>query len=431
MNNTKFKQTEIGLIPEDWEINIFITDLKVKGRIGWKGYKTSDLRDSGPMVLGGENIKSFYYLNFDNVKHIVQEKFDESPEIIVKPNDILLVTRGNLGEVAHFKGEYKEVTINPSLVILSEFIGNSTFLYYYLLSPQGKSEINSIKRGSSVPAIYQSEVKKIKYPVPSLPEQKAIAKILSDLDSKIELNQQMNKTLEEIGKTLFKRWFVDFEFPNEHGKPYKSSGGEMVYNEELKKEIPKGWGIDRLDKLISRNKIKIENYDFWKDKTIIDLSNMPQKSISLNQWDLGAKFETNIFELNKFDILYGSIRPYFGKAGVSPINGVVTGSVFSFLPKNQNYYSYIVFLISSIDFIEYTVNYSQGTKMPIISWSDFVNYDCVLPADNKLTNEFNIRLYPLINLIVENIQENNTLAQTRDLLLPKLMSGKIRVKYEN
>ncbi len=77
-------------------------------------------------------------------------------------------------------------------------------------------------------------------------EQQTIANILGTLDDKIDLNQQMNNTLEDIGQAIFKRWFVDFEFPNEEGKPYKSSGGEMVYNEESGKEIPKGWKVDRL-----------------------------------------------------------------------------------------------------------------------------------------------------------------------------------------
>lgn len=415
MNNTKFKQTEIGLIPEDWDFVPMMTNCNIT---------MGQSPESKYYNINGNGVPFLQGITTFGDKYPTIDIWTESVKKMARKGTVLFSVRAPVGEV-----NICSIDTCIGRGLLSIDSENNEFIYYLLKAL--KDYIVSKETGTVYGSVTQEDIKNIKLPFPPLLEQKAISKVLSDLDSKIELTQQMNKTLEEIGKTLFKRWFVDFEFPNEHGKPYKSSGGEMVYNEELKKEIPKGWGIDRLDKLISRNKIKIENYDFWKDKTIIDLSNMPQKSISLNQWDLGAKFETNIFELNKFDILYGSIRPYFGKAGVSPINGVVTGSVFSFLPKNQNYYSYIVFLISSIDFIEYTVNYSQGTKMPIISWSDFVNYDCVLPADNKLTNEFNIRLYPLINLIVENIQENNTLAQTRDLLLPKLMSGKIRVKYEN
>ena len=233
--------------PEDWEVGEFKTDLTIKGRIGWRGYKTSDLVEEGPIVLGGENIKSSYFIDYTNVKHLSVEKFNESPEIQLKPDDILLVCRGNLGEVGHYKGEYREATINPSIVILSNFKGDSTFLFYYLISPKGQASIDMIKSGSSVPAIYQSEVRTLLYPKPPYLEQKAIANILSSLDKKIELNQQTNKTLEAIAQAIFKHWFIDFEFPNEGGKPYKSSGGEMV-DSELG-EIPKGWDVKKLSEV--------------------------------------------------------------------------------------------------------------------------------------------------------------------------------------
>jgi type I restriction enzyme S subunit len=95
----------------------------------------------------------------------------------------------------------------------------------------------------------QAILNSIKTPIIEKNEQVEIAKILSDLDSKIELLQKQNKTLEAIGQVLFKHWFVDFKFPNEEGKPYKSSGGEMVFNEELGKEIPKGWAVKPLGQI--------------------------------------------------------------------------------------------------------------------------------------------------------------------------------------
>jgi type I restriction enzyme S subunit len=240
----------------------------------------------------------------------------------------------------------------------------------------------------------------------------------------------MNKTLEEIGQAIFKHWFVDFEFPNEEGKPYKSSGGEMVYNEELGKEIPKGWKVETLGNLIIRNKEKVTNKKGWKEENIIDLSTMPQFSICLDSFQKGEKFDSNVFKLREMDILFGSIRPYFGKAGFSPINGVVTGTIFSYLPRDNNHYAYILFLTTGKDFIDFTVAFSKGTKMPIIGWDDFCSYKLVIPEGGELIERFNDILMPLIIKIKVNIQQIQTLSQARDSLLPKLMSGKIRVPLE-
>ncbi|HXV79625.1 MAG TPA: hypothetical protein VEG60_07075, partial [Candidatus Binatia bacterium] len=122
----------------EWTTGFLGEDVQVKGRIGWRGYKTSDLRDSGPLVIGGANVKSRLYIDLSDVKHITREKYDESPEIKIKEGDVLLVTRGNLADTAYVDSSIVEATINPSVIILSEFKGDSRFLFYYLTSPQGR-----------------------------------------------------------------------------------------------------------------------------------------------------------------------------------------------------------------------------------------------------------------------------------------------------
>ena len=118
--------------------------MRIKGRIGWKGYKTSDLVDSGPIVIGGTEIKSFIELNLRQVKHLSREKYEESPEIMLKDKDVLLVTRGNLGEVGFYHSKYGEGTINPSVIILNEFVGEAKFLFYYLISKHGNHQVLSL-----------------------------------------------------------------------------------------------------------------------------------------------------------------------------------------------------------------------------------------------------------------------------------------------
>jgi type I restriction enzyme S subunit len=210
----------------------------------------------------------------------------------------------------------------------------------------------------------------------------------------------MNKTLEVIGQAIFKKWFID----------------EKKENLEIRK----------FGDLIKRNKEQIQNKESWDNEYLIDLSNMPQFSMSIVNFDKGSKFSSNIFKLNEYDILFGSIRPYFGKYGFSPINGVITGTIFSFLPKDKDDYAFCLFNICRKEFVEYTVAQSKGTKMPIIGWSEFQNY--TVKYNKVLSKKFNDLIFPLIKEIKLNINQNQTLSSIRDALLPKLMSGEIRVK---
>jgi type I restriction enzyme S subunit len=136
--------------------------------------------------------------------------------------------------------------ISDNAISVKPKIGYSgKFLYYLLLT----KNLNGMSIGSSQPLLTQQILKKISLTCPSLNEQKAIAHILSTLDDKIEVNNRINKTLEEMAQVIFKHWFVDFEFPNEDGEPYKSSGGEMIHSELG--PIPKGWEVSNLEELIN------------------------------------------------------------------------------------------------------------------------------------------------------------------------------------
>jgi type I restriction enzyme S subunit len=165
-------------------------------------------------------------INISNSLFIEEKKAKEFKDFEIYEGDIIIATVGSwpnnpasiVGKVIRVPKGADGSLMNQNAVILrtkNDKKVNQEFLYYRLRNN-------------------------------SLEEQTAIAKILSDLDSKIELLQKQNKTLEAIAQAIFKHLFVDFEFPNEEGKPYKSSGGEMILNEELGKEIPKGWEVGKL-----------------------------------------------------------------------------------------------------------------------------------------------------------------------------------------
>ncbi len=217
MKQTKFKQTEIGKNLEEWEVK----ELKKDIELVYGKSLTEKKRVKGNYPVFGSN----GVVGFHN-------------EFLVKGPGIIIGRKGSVGEVKFSKRDFWPIDTTYYVKLKNK--GNIVFWYYFLLN-LGLSQLNS---HSAVPGLNRDQVYRISEKIPPLQEQTAIAKILSDLDSKIELFQKQNKTLEAIGQAIFKHWFIDFEFPNEKGKTYKSSGGGMI-DSELG-AIPKDWKVNQL-----------------------------------------------------------------------------------------------------------------------------------------------------------------------------------------
>ena len=364
------------------------------GDIGWITPKDLSSYDDIYISRGERNISS--------------EGLNNSSAKLVPKNTVLMTSRAPIGYIAIANNELSTNQGFKSL-ICNEKICHYKYFYYWL-KLNIKYIINN-SNGSTFKEISGGTFKNLELSLPSLNEQKAMSSVLWTIDEKISVLKRINKNLEELMHVLFKKYFID-------NNPF------YVENDEK-------WNIIKLKDLIIRNRDKINDFDNWKDELLIDLSNMPRFSIAISNFDKGKKFTSNIYKLNKYDLLFGSIRPYFGKVGFSPINGVVTGTVHSFKPIDDIYYSLVLSLISSKTFINYTVSVSKGTKMPSVKWDDFINYEFAIPDDLSKIGEYNKILLPLIHKIEKNILEIQRLTKLRDTLLPKLMSGEIDVSKIN
>ena len=228
MHKSKFKETEIGKIPEEWTFE----ELDKHAKIIMGQSPESDCYNSdgnGTLFLQGIRTFGNLYPKYDTWTTKVTK--------LAKKDSVLLSVRAPVGEVNFADND---VCIGRGLMSIDG--KNNKFIFY--LFKAYKDYVMSKETGTVYGSVTRDDISKLQFPFPNSIEQEDIAKILSDLDSKIELNQQMNQTLEAIAQAIFKHWFVDFEFPNEKGKPYKSSDGEMV-DSELG-EIPKGWKVEKL-----------------------------------------------------------------------------------------------------------------------------------------------------------------------------------------
>ncbi len=424
---TEFKRTEIGMIPEDWEVDKLEDHLVIKGRIGWKGLQISEYTDVGPFIVGGLQIKE-NSIEWEECAHVTKARYEESPEIMLRESDILMTKDGTIGKLAYVTSLPDKATVASHIHVIRNKSGKvlPRFLFYFFKSPRFQNLVESKISGSVVPALTQKDINDTGFPLPPLPEQQSIAKILSDLDSKIELNEQMDKTLEGVGRAIFKHWFVDFEFPNEEGKPYKSSGGEMIYNEELGKEIPKGWKVGKLGEIC-----KIVMGQSPPGDTYNEIGEgMP---FFQGVKDYGFRFPSRrVFCISptrlaeRGDILL-SVRAPIGSLNIADERCCI-GRGLASIRHGENYQSFLYYLLVSTkgNWISFE---AEGTVFGAVTKSDVNEFSIVVPP-KELQAKFNSVVGPADAKVQLNEKESSSLRETRDSLLPKLMSGKIRVPVE-
>ncbi|MDK0749092.1 restriction endonuclease subunit S [Clostridium perfringens] len=422
-----FKETELGKIPTEWKVikvseyTHTVTDYVANGSFASLKNNVQYYEEPNYAVL----LRLTDYNNNYNGNFIFIDK--KAYEFLNKTKlyggEIIISNVGaNVGTV--FKVpilEYKMNLAPNSIMVKTK--GEDDFYYYWFKSRNGQQSIKSILSGSAQPKFNKTSFKNLYLPVPPLEEQKAIAKILSDLDEKIEVNNKINKNLEEMAQAIFKQWFVDFEFPNEEGKPYKSSGGEMVESELGM--IPKGWKIFKLGDFIKfikgkkPKKIEEKFFDGCELYLTIDVLNR-NSEIFANK--------DKIIEVNDDDILMvmdgassGSL--YYGLNGILG-STLAKISVLNTIDKSFLYY-YLKLNESSIK------SHLTGSAIPHTD-KEFINKLCLaIPNDEMILKKADTILNNIRNHTINLNTECSKIKKVRDTLLPKLMSGEIRVPLEN
>lgn len=275
------------------------------------------------------------------------------------------------------------------------------FLFYLLRT----LDLNHWRAGSGQPLLNQTILSQIPASIPLPDEQRAIAHVLGTLDDKIELNRRMNEMLEAMAQAIFKSWFVDV---TENG-------------------IPKGWTAGTLGDVAENPRRTVDPSEVEPETPYIGLEHMPRRSIALAEWGRAGDVASGKARFIKREILLGKLRPYFHKVGVAVFDGVCSTDILTVRPKAVEWHSFVLCHLSSNDVIDYADACSTGTKMPRVSWTDLARYEVALPPA-ELAAKFNANVQPMFNKITANIGESRTLAAIRDALLPKLLSGEIRVK---
>ena len=397
----------------------------------------SDYTESGiPFYRSKEVIELATNQEIINELFISKDKFNQLDEKFGSPKngDILLASIGaNMGIPYYVNTNYKFYFKDGNVTWFKNFKNNvnSKYIYYWIKSPLTQQKFINIAIGSAQKALTIDSLKKLDIYLPPLEEQEKIANILSSLDDKIELNNEMNKTLEEMAQSIFKRWFVDFEFPNEDGQPYKSSGGEMV-DSELGM-IPKGWEVKKISELIEVNdgthaspKVSKEGFPLVTSKHI--------KGDRIAIEDAKIISEKDYLEVNKRskvdtgDILISMI----GTVGLTyfvqeeEINFAIKNIGLFKTSQNKTLSEYFYLYLKSDNMKNYIEARLAGTTQKYISLGELRNIPVVLPNDS-IIDKFKKVVGVLLDKRRLNIINNEELMITRDTLLPKLMNGEIMI----
>ncbi|MEX2193011.1 MAG: restriction endonuclease subunit S [Nitrosarchaeum sp.] len=437
---TKFKQVEIGMIPEDWSIAKFRTILSQNIRHGI--YKSKEYFDyQGVRLLKMGDINSNDRISDQNMERVLVSENEIKRFRIYDGNLIFARTSmmtGGLGNCSIVMKHDDPIIFDGNLLCaeIDTKVAKPEFYFYYFKSKRGQNEIAKMTTGTQSRNIPGSKLMEVNIPIVNKLEQNKIASILSCLDFKIKLNRQTNKTLEGIGKAIFKHWFIDFEFPNEEGKPYKSSDGEMIYNEEIMKEIPKGWKIGFLGDGILTKISKPGIARFSDKKIYLDTSSVQNSHIIKTDYKITydekptrANMQPKVSTVWFAKMKESEKILFFDNYSTQRLENFILSTGFAGLDVEDFALYYIWCIISNSKFEKEKDNLCNGTTMQAINNENIMKISVINP-EKIILSKFNNLIKSTYQKIYQNDLQSQTLSRIRDSLLPKLMSGKIRVPVE-
>ena len=368
---------------------------------------------------------------FDTNTKISKEALEQTSLRIYPENTISIAmygegkTRGNLSIIK------APMTTNQACcnIEIDPKLADVEYVYYYL-----KTQYDALRKLSSGVRknLNSNDIKNYKIYIPeSVRFQRSIVKILTSLDNKISVNNQINQELEALAKTLYDYWFVQFDFPDQNGKPYKSSDGKMVYHPELKREIPEGWEVEKIENIAqtgSGGTPKSTNVSYYSNGEIpwINSGELEQTVITSTSNFITEEGLNNssakLFPSGTILVaMYGATA---GKVSFLTFEASTNQAICAIMLTDIRMRYYLKNVIE--DLYQYLVKLSTGSARDNLSQDMIRNIKVVIPSNDILD-----RFYDFSNNIIKEItkkqQENEQLTQLRDRLLPMLMNGQVKV----
>lgn len=384
--------------------------------------------------VSAKDMKSFRL--YDSKDHVTSDALNNGTKVVPARSLLLLVRGMTLHDDLPICMAMREMAFNqdvkalvPKAHVVPEFLA-----YWLLANKRTLLElVDSASHGTG--RIHTNVFKKVELRLPPLPTQRRIASILGSLDDKIELNRRMNRTLERMAQALFKSWFIDFDPVRAKAEGDPTAGGlperlaalfpDRLVDSELG-GVPHGWQLGKLADVADNPRRTVQPSEVPPATPYIGLQHMPRRCIALDAWGRADEVGSGKSRFREGEILFGKLRPYFHKVGIAPLDGVCSTDILVVAPKSAEWHGYVLSLVSSKPFVDYTDAHSAGTKMPRTNWKDMGRYRLALPPA-PLARVFQDQVASNHQRIGVAVRQNRRLAGLRDTLLPKLLSGELEV----
>ena len=347
-------------------------------------------------------------------------------EALYSREAILLPRKGTLSNIMYVNESFWTVD-TMYYAVVNDKLADAFYLYSYL----SQLDLSNLDSGSTLPSMTKSAYESIVVKLPDLKIQKSVATILFNIRKKLETNNQINQELEAMAKTLYDYWFVQFDFPDQNGKPYKSSGGKMIYNLELKREIPEGWGVEKIENIAqtgSGGTPKSTNVSYYSNGEIpwINSGELEQMVITSTSNFITEEGLNNssakLFPSGTILVaMYGATA---GKVSFLTFEASTNQAICAIMLTDIRMRYYLKNVIE--DLYQYLVKLSTGSARDNLSQDMIKNIKVVIPS-NDILDIFYDFSNNVIKEITKKQQENEQLNQLRDWLLPMLMNGQVKV----
>lgn len=396
---------------------------------------TPEYNESGEYYfINGNNLETGKIVITDNTLRITETEYQKIKRLIVKGKTILVSINGTLGRYAIYNGE--KISLGKSACFLNlKDAKDVPFILTVVKAKEFTSYLERIAGQSTIKNVSPTQVINYEFYAPALYENcLKNSTFLLKLDRKIELNRLINQNLTAMAKQLYDYWFVQFDFPNEEGKPYKSSGGEMVWNKKLKREIPKGWNISLIKDFAttySGGTPKSTNIEYYNNGEIAWINsgelNSPIITKTTNYITKCGLENSSAKLYPSNSILVAMYGATAGKVSLLTFEACSNQAVCGIIPTIENMLYYVYFHISSL--YSHFITLSTGSARDNISQNTIKNILLPIPTRNIL-KLFDEKIGSIYQMIVNNYQQIDSLAMQRDELLPLLMNGQVSVNSD-
>ncbi|CDL00262.1 Type I restriction-modification system specificity protein [Magnetospirillum gryphiswaldense MSR-1 v2] len=371
---------------------------------------------------------------FDEKTRRVSEKEYKKHQKNLNDRTVLVSINGTIGNVALFCGE--NVVLGKSACYFNVIHSvDKHYIYYVLSGLPFKNYINKLATGSTIKNVSLRLMRDFSFLLPPPKEQERITSVLRCLDDRITLLRETNTTLEAIAQALFKSWFVDFDPVRTKAEDREPEGmppevADLFPAELLEAElgtIPSGWRQGVLGDVLTLRNERAAAGKMTAALPYVPVECISPRTVTLEQHRPGEEAQSSLILFKGGDILFGAMRPYFHKVCLAPFDGVTRTTVFTLMPKTPELRQFALLTAFQTETVEYATNHSQGSTIPYAKWKKSLELKPVVVPPLPVARAFGQIVEPLLDRASANIRQVALLAALRDTLLPRLMSGKLRI----